>query len=43
MCFETFDHLHDELALVLDEYVHLPFVDDFVDAEITFIGFGSKN
>ena len=38
-----FDLLRDELALVLGEYVHLPLEDDFVDIEITFIGFGSKN
>ena len=43
LCFETFDHLHDELVLVLDEYVLLPLVDDSVDLEITLIGFGSKN
>ena len=43
LCFETFDHLHDELVLVLDEYVLLPLVDDSVDFEITLIGFGSKN
>ena len=43
LCSETFDLLHDELALVLGEYVHLPLEDDFVDIEITFIGFGSKN
>ena len=24
-----FDQVHDELALVLDEFVHLPLVDDF--------------
>ena len=38
-----FDLLRDELALVLGEYVHLPLEDDFVDIEITFIGFGLKN
>ena len=43
MCFETFDVLHDELALVLVEYVHLPLVDNFVDTDVTFIGFCSKN
>ena len=43
LCFETFDHLHDELVLVLDEYVLLPLVDDSVDFEITLIGFGLKN
>ena len=43
LCFETFDLLHDELDLVLVEYVHLPPVDDFVDIEINFIGFGLKN
>ena len=42
-CSEAFDLLRDELALVLGEYVHLPLEDDFVDIEITFIGFGSKN
>ena len=42
-CSETFDLLHDELALVLGEYVHLPLVDDFMDIEITFIEFGLKN
>ena len=40
---ETFDLLRDELVLVLSEYVHLPFVDDFVDIVFNFIGFGSKN
>ena len=43
LCFETFDHLHDELVLVLDEYVLLPLVDDSVDLQITLIGFGLKN
>ena len=42
LCFEIFDQLHDELVLVLDEYVHLPLVLNFVDFEITFIGFGLK-
>ena len=43
LCFETFDHLHDELVLVLDEYVHLPHVDDLLEFEISFIGFGLEN
>ena len=42
LCFEIFDQLHDELVLVLDEYVRLPLVLNFVDFEITFIGFGLK-
>ena len=43
LCFETFDLLHDELALDLVEYGHLLLVDDFGDIEITFIGFSLKN
>ena len=43
LCFETFDHLHDELVLVLDEYVLLPILYDSVDFEITLIRFASKN
>ena len=35
--------LHDQVELVLDEYVHLPLVDEFVDFEINLTGFGSKN
>lgn len=29
LSFDMFDQVHDELALVLDEFVHLPLVDDF--------------
>ena len=35
--FATFDHLHD--VLVLDQFVHLHLVDDFVGFEMFFIGF----
>ena len=38
-----FDYLQDQVELVLDEYVHLPLVDEFVDFEINLTGFGSKN
>ena len=36
-------YIHDELVLVLDEYVHLHLIDNFVDFEITSIGLGLKN
>ena len=38
--FATFDHLHD--VLVLDQFVHLHFVDDFMGFEMFFIGCSSK-
>ena len=41
--FATFDHLHDVLVLVLDQFVHLHLVDDSVCFEIIFIGFSPKN
>ena len=40
--FATFDHLHDVLVLVLDQFVHLHLVDDSVCFEIIFIGFSPK-
>ena len=43
LCSETLHHLHAELGLVLDQYVHLLLVDDCVDFEIICIGFSSKN
>ena len=39
LCFETFDLLNEELALFFVEYVHLPLIVDFMNIEITFIGF----
>ena len=38
-----FDYLQDQVELVLDEYVHLPLVGEFVNFEINLTGFGSKN
>ena len=43
MFSKTLHHLHVELGLVLDQYVYLILVDDYVDFEITFIGFSLKN